>query len=67
MRNLLKCNSDFDFLLCKQQTLQRETTALIFPVGALAWLCYGKLQQVTVSRLDRRCMSMHDTIDDNNK
>jgi len=36
-RNLLKCNNDFDFLLCKRQALQRQT-ALIFHIGASAWL-----------------------------
>jgi len=43
MGNLLKCNSDFDFLLCKQQDLLQQTTALIFPICVGC----GKPQQVS--------------------
>jgi len=42
-RNLLKRNDDFDFLLHKQQALQQQTTALIFPVGALVAVSSNKL------------------------
>jgi len=44
-RNLLKCNSGFDFLLRKQQTLQRQTT-IDFSYRCI--VC-GKHQQVIFS------------------
>jgi len=41
-KNLQKCNSDFDFLLCKQQALLRQTMSLIFSIGALAAVSSNK-------------------------
>jgi len=42
-RNLLKCNSDFGFLLHKQQALLQQTVALIFPIATLAVVSINKL------------------------